>query len=64
MTDKHGHQKTGKNIKDMRPCWANWASKKCTKNKPGITAKDYIFMCLHFLLLNPILAPEINIAMI
>ena len=20
----------------MRPCWAYWASKKCTKNKPGI----------------------------
>ena len=20
----------------MRPCWAYWASKKCTKNKPGV----------------------------
>ena len=23
-----------KKLKDMRPCWAYWASKKCTKNKP------------------------------
>ena len=22
----------------MRPCWAYWASKKCTKNKPGLNA--------------------------
>ena len=21
----------------MRPCWAYWASKKCTKNKPGLS---------------------------
>ena len=25
-----------KKLKGMRPCWAYWASKKCTKNKPDL----------------------------
>ena len=25
-----------KKLKGMRPCWAYWTSKKCTKNKPDI----------------------------
>ena len=28
-----------KKLKGMRPCWAYWASKKCTKNKPDLRAK-------------------------
>ena len=27
-----------KKLKGMRPCWAYWASKKCTKNKPDVEA--------------------------
>ena len=33
----------------MMPCWAYWASKKCTKNKPGIKAEESV---LHFGFIN------------
>ena len=32
-------------LKDMRPCWAYWASKKCTKNKPVLELLNYVCEC-------------------
>ena len=32
-----------KKLKGMRPCWAYWASKKCTKNKPALHLRYFLW---------------------
>ena len=45
-----------KKLKGMRPSWAYWASKKCTKNKPGLICKTsgivVVLQSVSFLLLR------------